>query len=416
MPHLDSAPTFAICSSFDPSAWAGVTLFNRGGTNVVGSTDWTSPVEDAITFLNGRGSEVGNTFSEQLLYEIAANAIPGTWAVSLERTDKLRVQVSGAGAAPFSLGPVAGTADWAGLGGTVNSSLVLGVHIVDMPLNWIRGNVDNPILQFTSGASSFKAPAASVVQRVQDVPVYMRLLGNGDADDTYPTLNLAVLDNAANDAIYKRIRWGVDNSGHVYCTYPNGINDITWTSTTFRDRLGFTGLVANLGRDTLSYNGSIGLYTYTAANPLPGVLVPSRPIENQEYIVDVVGSSRRTISNGWVSNQVGSYRGETITFYVDGPADIKDLTRHFTDHFIGYLGTGTRVNLYQDWGDSRRALAEYDVDDSQRAYDLLYTSEDNGFRGRVRANMVSAGPYQLTYPQRLRRRSPITIQIEEIDG
>tara|TARA_Y100000593_G_C4224202_1_gene293551 strand:+ start:54 stop:470 length:417 start_codon:yes stop_codon:yes gene_type:complete len=137
-------------------------------------------------------------------------------------------------------------------------------------------------------------------------------------------------------------------------------------------------------------------------------------MENQEYIVDIVATGKRKIAGGWVSNKIGSYRGETITFYVDGPADIKDLTRHFTDHFISYLNTGARVNVYQDWGDSRRSLAADDVDDTQRAYDLLYTSENNGFRGRIRANMMSSGPYQLTYPQRLRRRSPITIRIEEI--
>ena len=115
-----------------------------------------------------------------------------------------------------------------------------------------------------------------------------------------------------------------------------------------------------------------------------------------------------------MSNRIGSYVGETIRLFVDGPADIKDLTRHFTNHFVGYINQGARINVYQDWGDSRRALAEDDVTDSQRAYDLLYTSEENGFRGRVRGSMSSTGPYQLTYPQRLRRRSPITIRIEEL--
>jgi len=412
MPRLDSAPTFGLISSFDPTPWAGEIIFRRGATNVTGSAAWTVPVEDALTLLTGRGSEVGNTFGEQLAAELATQGIGGTWAASLERNDKLRVKVSGAGAAAFSLG-ITGP-DWSGLGGTVSSAFILGEHIVDMPINWLRGNLDQPMVFFTQGWMSFKAPAATVVQRVQDVPTYLRTLGNGDDDDTLPTTNLAVLDNAANDPATKRIRWGIDGEGHVYCTYPNGISAITWVSTTFRDRLGFTGVVADLGRDALVYDGSIGLYTLTAANPLPGLLIPSRPMESQEYNVDLVSSGRRKISGGWVSNRIGSYVGETIRFFVDGPADIKDLTRHFTNHFVGYINQGARINVYQDWGDSRRALAEDDVTDSQRAYDLLYTSEENGFRGRVRGSMSSTGPYQLTYPQRLRRRSPITIRIEEL--
>ena len=83
MPRLDSAPTFGLMSSFDPTPWAGEILFSRGATNVTGSTAWTVPVEDALTFLNGRGSEVGNTFGEQLAAELATQGIAGTWSVSL---------------------------------------------------------------------------------------------------------------------------------------------------------------------------------------------------------------------------------------------------------------------------------------------------------------------------------------------
>ena len=70
MPRLDSAPTFGLISSFDPTPWAGEIIFRRGATNVTGSAAWTVPVEDALTLLTGRGSEVGNTFGEQLAAEM----------------------------------------------------------------------------------------------------------------------------------------------------------------------------------------------------------------------------------------------------------------------------------------------------------------------------------------------------------
>jgi hypothetical protein len=49
----------------------------------------------------------------------------------------------------------------------------------------------------------------------------------------------------------------------------------------------------------------------------------------------------------------------------------------------------------------------------QEAYDLLYTSEDNGEFGRIRASLLTA-EYDLVYPSRLQRRVPVSMEIEHL--
>jgi len=77
------------------------------------------------------------------------------------------------------------------------------------------------------------------------------------------------------------------------------------------------------------------------------------------------------------------------------------------------VGPGERINFYQCWGDSRRALRTAQVVGSQEAYDLLYTSEDNGEFGRIRASLLTA-EYDLIYPSRLQRRVPVFMEIEHL--
>jgi hypothetical protein len=49
----------------------------------------------------------------------------------------------------------------------------------------------------------------------------------------------------------------------------------------------------------------------------------------------------------------------------------------------------------------------------QPAYDLLYTSEDNGEYGRVRGSLT-INTLDLSYPTRLKRRVPVTIEVEHL--
>ena len=77
------------------------------------------------------------------------------------------------------------------------------------------------------------------------------------------------------------------------------------------------------------------------------------------------------------------------------------------------MSSGERINFYQSWGDSRRALITSQVNASQPAFDLMFTSEDNGAYGRVRGSLTTA-EYNLSYPTRLKRRVPVDMEIEHL--
>ena len=123
--------------------------------------------------------------------------------------------------------------------------------------------------------------------------------------------------------------------------------------------------------------------------------------------------SRRLIGGGYVSNFIGSYVTSILSFDLDALLDQVDDYRHFTDRWMPYCSSGERINIYLGWGDSRRALLTAEVTADQPAYDLLYTSEDNGEYGRVRGSLT-INTLDLSYPTRLKRRVPVTIEVEHL--
>ena len=67
------------------------------------------------------------------------------------------------------------------------------------------------------------------------------------------------------------------------------------------------------------------------------------------------------------------------------------------------------------WGDSRRSLIEGDVVSGQPAHDLIFTSSRNGFEGRIRSSIVTS-QFDLMFPNNLRRRVPVTMRLEHLNG
>jgi len=259
------------------------------------------------------------------------------------------------------------------------------------------------ITQTASPYNTFKTPNAQ--SHTQDIIVLMRDRGaEGDADDIYSTTCLEYLHkiHVANP----NLRWLINDEGKCEVRYLTSIGSLVWSSTTFRDRLGFTGSESVVASGTWS--------VITADNYMGGVLIPSRPVENHHMKIQQVTSSRRKLGGGYTSNMLGSYNQSSIRFHLDASADQRDLYRHYTDHFIKYVGEGERINFYQQWGDSRRSLITASINTSQPAYDLLYTSEMNGERGRIRGSMISGQTYDLVYPTRIKKRVPIIITIEHL--
>jgi hypothetical protein len=376
MPYNNPAPDFALLSSVDATEWSGVELFDRSGGSPVSFPTFASGqgiYEDAITLLNGRGNDSANTLSGV----INAVATFGTWTATL-------------------------------LGFVDDATLTTSKKA---PNDWARGvHPASTLYQysismtFTDGGSNTFTLNENIA--FQDVPTLLRERGSvGDADDTNPTNNIEALDQSAQSST--GLRWYLNDDGFVACEYLTSLGAISWSSTTFRDRLGFNGTETPVAEPPFSI--------ITAKYRMPGTLFPSRPVQRSHLKVDQVSQARRLIGGGYVSNFVGSYITSVVNFDLDARLDQIDLYRHFTNKFMQYISSGERINYYQGWGDSRRALIHADVTiASTDEYTVLYTSEDNGDQGRIRGSVTPLTTVDLVYPGDLRRKVPVTLEIEHL--
>lgn len=398
------APNFALMSSVDISAFSG-SFFTRTATisaNIFNKTVY----EDMITFLNGRGMQVGYDLPAQLL---ASSTFGTNWHIGIDNNDKVEISSTHAFEIKFnSASTLVGNKDILGIGNNFvlyTGGATIGSprlpYKVTAPFDWERGEIiafSYIIEEVGSGTASF---TWNFVGGAQDLIVACRARGNGDLDDSTECLEQIDIDkHPGND-----IRYYLNDEGKVVTSYlvvPN----ITWDSIEFRNRLGFTG------NETVQ---NINFYSVVVAdNYCPGVLIPSRPY--QDNYLDVLNSSesRRKIGGGYVSNYVGTYISTNLMFDLDARLDQIDLYRHFTNNFINYISSGERINFYQVLGDSRRSSISASYTVNQPAHDLLYTSSRNGYEGRVRASMRNES-FSLSYPTRLRKRVPINMRLEHLN-
>lgn len=398
MPLHDPSPNFALLSSFDARQWSNVTVFDQLGYPVTLPTYAAGQgvYEDALFFLNGRSS------ASSLTEMVSALATFGSdWKVEINGDDLL--EISNASTA-FSIAPIGDDVfGW----GTQTASFVGGRLVVTASLDWERGLYLGGRFTLTSGGGSFSAPYSSSAYRPrQDIMTLLRNRGvTSDADEMYSTTCLEALHETALGSSGSTVFWVINDAGHVEAHYPALNGAITWTSSSFRDRLGFSG-------SEVAQTTSTDYRKITADRPLPGALFPSRPYQAHFYSAETLSTARRLLGGGYTSNFLGSYVTSNLGFDLDALLDQKDLYRHFTEGFLPYCGEGERINFYQAWGDSRRALRQGLITASQPAYDLLYTSEDNGAKGRIRASMRSTD-FDLTFGA-LKKRVPVTISMEHL--
>jgi PAS domain-containing protein len=398
MPLHDPSPNFALISSFDARQWSNVTVFEQLGYPVTIPTfaAGAGVYEDALFFLNGRSS------ASSLTEMVSALATFGSdWKVEVNADDLL--EISNASTA-FSIAPIGDDVfGW----GTQTASVVGGRLVVTADLDWMRGLYLGGRFTLTSGGGSFIAPYSSTGYRPrQDIMTLLRNRGvTSDADELYSTTCLEALHESAFNSSSSTVFWLINDDGHVEAHYPALNGAITWLNSSFRDRLGFSGSEVAVGT-------SDSYVKITADRPLPGALFPSRPYQAHFYSTESMSTARRLLGGGYVSNFLGSYVTSNLTFDLDALLDQKDLYRHFTEGFLPYCGEGERINFYQGWGDSRRALRSGLVSSSQPAYDLLYTSENNGDLGRLRCSMRSTD-FDLSFGA-LKKRVPVTVSLEHL--
>ena len=400
MPLNNPAPQFALLSAWDMRGLSGDAIFTRGSTTVSLPTYSTGEgvYEDVLFFLNNRESNSIIQGSGQLMGDATFGGA-SSWSITIDENDKVKITAD----VDFEVTST-GSSDPLGFGSsTVGAVLVGSDYVATAPNDWTRGMIALDVVNYrideTGGSGTFNFPQDK--PDVQDVTVFLRS-SESDADD-FSLSSLTSLDNTAMST--NEISWTITDTGFTQCYYPTSAGDITWSSTTLRDLLGFSG------QESPVVDGSFKRLTSTHKNS--GVLLPSRPYQSHHLRVENIGQSRRKIGGGYVSNFIGSYVIGSLAFDLDALLDESDDYRHFTERFLPLIGPGERINFYQGWGDSRRALRTAQVVGSQEAYDLLFTSEDNGDQGRVRGCLITSD-FDLAYPTRLRRRVPVSLEIEHL--
>ncbi len=399
MPLNNPAPQFGLLTAQDVRDLSATKVFTRGSTAVNMPTFATGEgvYEDAVFLLNARESANDNAAGGQLL---ASKTFGGSWTVAINGDDKVTITSD----AEFTIVKT-GTDDPLGFGSSIVSSVAVGSDYVATAVNeWTRGALDLTNTTYgieqVGGSNSFTFP--DVKLKVQDVTVFIRSRTTSDADD----FSLKSIEQIDQEALSSdSIAWSVTDDGHTLCHYLTSLGDITWNDDTMRARLGFEG------DETPTTSG--GFSTLISTHKIEGVLIPSRPYQAHHLRVTNQSQARRLIGGGYVSNHIGSYITSVLRFDLDALLDAENDYKHFTNRWLNLASMGERVNFYQGWGDSRRSLRAAQTSASQEAYDLLYTSEDDGEYGRVRGSMITS-ELELTYPQGLRRRVPVTVEIEHV--
>jgi hypothetical protein len=271
MPFENTAPQFGLLSAFDARAYSGVELFSRSGGSAVSMQTFTQGLgvyEDLLFFLNARVSHQDLAATGQI--STTAN-FGASWKVTLNEDDKVVVTSD----VDFTLDHI-GTVDALGFGSNqLNATLSGSSYVVTAPNNWTRGSINLGDVSYrvreVGGSGDFNFPAINVY--MQDVTVFLRDRQTTNDDDVFSETDLNKLDTLAQSN--NNISWFLDDNGRVNCSYLTSIGDITWSSSAFRDLLGFTG-----DETATVYSTTYSLLTAThkpvgGADPIEALSIPS---------------------------------------------------------------------------------------------------------------------------------------------
>ena len=398
MPLNNPAPQFALLTAQDVRDLSATKIFTRGSTavNMPTFSSGEGVYEDAVFLLNARESADDNSATGQLLLDATFGA---GWAVAINSDDKVTITAN----TQFTITQT-GTDDPLGFGSVTTSVGISTVFVATASADWNRGALDLSNTTYTisevSGSGSFTFPDLKL--KMQDVTAFIRSRTTSDADD----FSLKSIEQIDQEALGSRkLAWSLTDDGRAMCHYLSSLGDITWNDDTMRARLGFEGA------ETPTTSG--GFSTLISTHKIEGVLIPSRPYQAHHLRVTNQSQARRLIGGGYVSNHIGSYVTSVLRFDLDALLDAENDYKHFTNRWLNLASMGERGNFYQGWGDSRRSLRAAQVSQGQEPFDLLFTSEDDGEYGRIRGSMITS-ELELTYPQGLRRRVPVTVEIEHV--
>lgn len=416
MPSYNPSPIPAFMAELDLRDYSGVEVFWRQGavnTTTLPTYDTEAGegwYEDWLDFLNGRGSQTGRSLGDEVS---AASTVPSTVSIGIDEDDRVYVQgarhsftVYGHGSAVYGFSVAGDAPDGGGPPYRTTASN-----------EWVRGLCETVgtigLVPSTGGYARFAAPPS--YQTFQSVITKLRDLGDeNDADDpSNVNVVLEQRDNNENDNANRNFRWFVTDAGHIGWACRSSVaasaSPVTWVSTGLRDLMGFSGNEP-ISNDGFS-NYQIGDY------PAQACLVPTRPVETLTRHSDRVDAAVGLVNGRIVGNLAGTYQHVDVAFWIDGPMDSTNLHRHWLERVTPYMSRGRRVSFYGEWGDPRRGLLGYDVTETQPAYDLLYTSEQDGEYGRTRSRVAldESARTVVQWPGSLRRRAPAVLLLRKAE-
>lgn len=403
MPNLVYDPKAMGMSGFDASAWAGVNVFDRGATSITlpSYTGTDGLFHDPIDFLNGRCSQTGRDLQAdgQAAWTASTGGGAGTFEMYLDTDDRFVIRTA-VGTDTFEIN------DGAEYGFTNGqASAVVGAwNVVKATNQWTRAVTDSIISVEPGVNPTFNLPTLN--STIQNPIVALRAYGLADLDDKGGTRTLETADNDAAGGVQRDLRWGINADGKVYAVRRTGTHDpITWVSTSFRDRLGFTG------DEVEATDGNYKVLTATCH--LPGLIPPSRVTDRHEFEPKSHGASLALMDGSMSGVTLATTIDHRIQWFLDGPGDCVEMWQHFQRRVIPYLGPGTRLTWYQEGiGDTRRAAPAHIVTTSQPAYDVLYTTQSNGYRGRI-IGFIHEGDHPIRWPGVHMHRVPMEFLLRE---
>lgn len=385
---------------------SGVALFHRGGGATVSFPTFDVDAdegiyEDAIALANGRGStaESATLANRRDMTSDAEGQHPdGVGEFGFRITAGNCVQIWSTAA--FDLEADADNAVF-GLPVVLTAAVLdlsSGEYRITGTQDWTRGPVVDAFITIDPGAApDFRVPryataAQGVIElirrRGREAPVNGAAsdAGDYDGDDNHATDCLEALDNAVYDATLRRIRWYIDATGHLCSAWPTSLslNAPTFDSTTFRARVGATGIMATDSQaddDTITVVGDVTIWR--AALPMPGVLFTTRPwIRRPRRIGGERTDAERLIDGGAASHGVSTWEDLEFEFWVDGPESPHtqdDLSAHWKRQVLRYAPQGAPITVYMG-EDTRRHLEVDQVNAATPAFSELYSADPCGGR------------------------------------
>lgn len=371
MPRRHWSPRFAFAAAVDLDSAAGAPLFHRGGDSVVVSQRLHG---DPIELFTGRCSRAGRSLPEE--------AISLGYVAGVDRDDRLFLRADFA----FQVDPGAGNAVYGFAAAGQVSALVGGQHVVKATGDWRAGNID---ARFTVTDGGGTATYPSVPGKANSLIDLMRSTAEDDDDVTASVTGcIEAADNAVYDDEDQRIRWGLDADGRAWSAWPASLDlpAPTITNSQLRRWLRVDGTET---RQTITDNTGATYHYWAAARPAVWMLVPTRPAKVIERAFEVQMTGGRTRDGLNINHELSRTLSRRISWYVDGPNARSPMAEHTEQWLLNY----GRFNLYQHWGEPRRAvpadLCDAATGSGPAPYDLVYTSERDGERGRI---ALSRGP------------------------